>query len=120
MENNKNHTNCPKCDNDKKWPIGRIFWGLLLIILGGLLIIDNFNLVNVNWLDLWRLWPLIIIAIGLSVLSIRSIVWKIFTIILAIVTLIAVVYIALGNYSNGLLQKQINIDQNGIHIVISN
>ena len=122
MENNKSTANCPRCNRDKNWAIGRIFWGLLLVLVGGMLIADNFGWVNVNWSDLWRLWPLFIIAAGISVLSIRGIVWKIFTIILALATLCAIGYVAMSGtpWANSSIEKQINIDRDGVHILIKN
>ena len=120
MENTKNAVNCPRCDRDKNWGIGRIFWGLLLVLIGGLLIADNFGWVSVNWLDLWRLWPLFIIAAGLSVLSVRGIVWKIFTIIFALSILGAIGYVAISGtpWASSSIEKQVNIDRDGIHILI--
>lgn len=47
----------------------RIFIGLIIVLLGLQLLASNYGW---NWalsFDLWRLWPLIIILIGLSVLS---------------------------------------------------
>ena len=112
MENNFKASK-PKNDN---WNIGRIFWGLLLVLIGGMLVADNFGWLNVNWGDLWRLWPLVIIAIGVSILSVKGIVWKIFTIVLAAVTLGAIAFVALGNYSGPNVNHDIKIDKNGVHI----
>ncbi|MHB1475775.1 MAG: LiaI-LiaF-like domain-containing protein [Dermatophilaceae bacterium] len=36
-------------------------WGVVLIVVGGLLLAQEFT--NI---DLWRFWPVIIIALGLS------------------------------------------------------
>jgi hypothetical protein len=81
------------------WNIGRLFWGLLLVLIGGLILANNFGLVAVHWAGLWRLWPLVIIAAGLSTLSLTSWIWRILAIVLAIATLVAVAFVATGNYS---------------------
>jgi len=116
MENNKFNSTVSKSGN---WGIGRIFWGLLLVMVGGMLIAENFGYINVNWVDLWRLWPLLVIAAGLSILSVKSIVWKIFTVVLAVVTLSAIAFVALSTYSNTRpLNREIQIDQNGVHMFL--
>ena len=116
MENN----NIKPSHKNSNLNIGRIFWGLLLILVGGLLVIDNFAWANVNWSELWRLWPLLIIAAGLSILSIRSVVWKILSAVLAIFTLAAVAFVALsGNIgADAIGCHDIQIDKSGIHIVV--
>ena len=93
----------PKAKKVKKepvsWSVSKIFWGLLLIIIGTLIFLNNINVVNVNWLNLWRLWPLMIIAVGLSVLSLRNLFWKIFVTLLVFVTMGIIVWVAIGGYS---------------------
>lgn len=56
----------------KKWRLGSVFWGLLFMLVGGLLLLDNFNIVSVNFANLWQLWPVLIIVAGASMLSLRS------------------------------------------------
>jgi hypothetical protein len=45
-----------------------IFWGLLFIGLGLLVLINNFASVIMDWSTIWKLWPLTIVLIGLSIL----------------------------------------------------
>lgn len=45
-----------------------IFWGLLLIGLGLLIFINNFTTIFMDWASIWKLWPLTIVLIGLSIL----------------------------------------------------
>ncbi|MGB2787436.1 MAG: DUF5668 domain-containing protein, partial [Candidatus Saccharimonadaceae bacterium] len=56
----------------KRWNVGNLFWGLMLIFIGTLVLIDNLNIVNVNFGDLWQLWPIFIIGAGVSMLSLRG------------------------------------------------
>lgn len=51
-----------------------VFWGLSLIIIGGLLVARNLGFVDFDWFNILRLWPLIFILWGLSVLPIREII----------------------------------------------
>ena len=49
-----------------------IFWGLSLIIIGSLLVARNLGMAHFDWFNIIRLWPLIFILWGLSVLPIRE------------------------------------------------
>ena len=48
--------------------LSTLFWGVLLIAIGGLFLINNLGLLNVNWETIWRLWPMILVFWGLSIL----------------------------------------------------
>lgn len=74
------------------WAIGKYFWGLSFILLGGLFLASNFGLINIEWSNLWRLWPLFIVATGLSILSARNIIWRIFSIIITTLIFAAIVW----------------------------
>jgi hypothetical protein len=45
------------------------WWGYILIGLGVLFTLENFDLINFDWL--WRLWPLALIVIGIFILRRR-------------------------------------------------
>jgi len=81
-----------------KWPLERLFWGLLLIVIGGLILADNFGYAEVNWTDVWRLWPFAVIAAGLSIIASRTLLWRLVTIVFIILTLGAVIFVALNEY----------------------
>ena len=52
---------------------GYLFWGIFFVLLGGIPLVDRLGVIDAAaWGDLWRLWPLIIIAIGLAILVGRS------------------------------------------------
>ncbi|MBN2615847.1 MAG: hypothetical protein JXR71_09155 [Bacteroidales bacterium] len=50
-----------------------VFWGLILIIFGVLLIGRNLDLFNFDWYNFLRLWPVLFILWGISVLPIRDV-----------------------------------------------
>lgn len=56
----------------KSFRVGAIFWGALFIFVGTLLLLDNLNVVNVNFMNLWQLWPVLIIGAGVSMFSLRG------------------------------------------------
>jgi len=41
---------------------GSIFWGAVLIILGAIFLLANFNVVSYD--NLWRFWPVLVIGFG--------------------------------------------------------
>ncbi|MCL1630691.1 cell wall-active antibiotics response protein LiaF [Sporolactobacillus sp. CPB3-1] len=45
-----------------------LFWGLLFLIYGGLLLADDSGILVFKWADFWKLWPYLIIYFGLSLL----------------------------------------------------
>jgi TM2 domain-containing membrane protein YozV len=47
-------------------PSGSIFWGIVLIVIGVLGILANFDVIY--WETLWRLWPVAVIVIGLKLI----------------------------------------------------
>jgi len=95
------------------WHIGKIFWGLLLILVGGLLLANNFGLISVSWNNLWQLWPLAVIAAGLSVLSFRNMIWRIVVtvFVLAILGLVAWVAIYGTSFNSPILTRDITVNK---------
>ncbi|MBE0650203.1 MAG: hypothetical protein IH595_05115 [Bacteroidales bacterium] len=49
-----------------------VFWGLILIIIGGLAIGRNLDLIYFDWYSFLKLWPVIFILWGISVLPMRD------------------------------------------------
>ncbi len=51
-----------------------IFWGLILIVFGILFTLENLNVIDFDWYNLWRLWPVIIIMWGISILPAKDVI----------------------------------------------
>ena len=81
----------------KNWNIGAMFWGLLFVLIGVLLLLNNFGIIEVNLSNIWQLWPVLIIGIGLSVLSPRGWLWGIISVILTIAMLGLVAFAVIDN-----------------------
>ncbi len=45
-----------------------IFWGLLFVSLGVLILINNFSGIYWDWIGLWKLWPLLFILWGIAIM----------------------------------------------------
>ncbi|GAA0471290.1 cell wall-active antibiotics response protein LiaF [Alkalibacillus silvisoli] len=50
-------------------PGGSWFWGIFFFVFGSLLWAGNFELIDYSFLDVWRLWPLILVYIGANLLT---------------------------------------------------
>jgi hypothetical protein len=56
-------------DKNASFRYRSIFWPILLIGIGGLWFLFNLEIIpRGNWTNLWRLWPLFLIAIGLDLI----------------------------------------------------
>lgn len=47
---------------DQAYGRGNAAWGIALIAIGGVLLLDRFDLIDIG--DFWRLWPLILMYFG--------------------------------------------------------
>lgn len=48
--------------------VSKIFAGILIILLGLALFLSNFDLLTLNWHFIFRLWPILLVLAGISVL----------------------------------------------------
>src|SRR5512135_2983203 len=48
--------------------VSTLFWGILLVLIGGLFLLSNLAVLDVNWGTIWRLWPMILVFWGLSIM----------------------------------------------------
>ena len=52
---------------------GRVFWGMVFLTIGVVLMLERFHVVSVSWLPLWKFWPLILVFWGIAILVAHSI-----------------------------------------------
>jgi len=50
-----------------------VFWGTLLIVIGLLFLFDRLGVFELEWFMVWRLWPVLLILWGVSILPVRGI-----------------------------------------------
>lgn len=48
--------------------VNTLFWGILFVLIGGLFLLSNMAVLDVNWGTVWRLWPMILVFWGLSIM----------------------------------------------------
>jgi hypothetical protein len=49
----------------------KVIWGLILIFIGAVFLLNNFGVINFYWGSVWRFWPIIFILIGANMLFSR-------------------------------------------------
>lgn len=65
----------------------KIFWGVLLIFIGILIILRNVGVMYFSWWSLFRLWPLLLILWGISVIPVKNYVKLILSLITIVIGL---------------------------------
>ncbi|MCD4745988.1 MAG: DUF5668 domain-containing protein [Bacteroidales bacterium] len=50
-----------------------VFWGVIFITIGSLFILKNLNIIYFNWYSILRLWPLLLVLWGISILPVKTI-----------------------------------------------
>lgn len=50
----------------------RIIWGIVLLFIGGILLLQNFNVIDFEWGVIWKFWPVVLILIGVNMLFSNS------------------------------------------------
>lgn len=74
-----------------------IFWGILLVAIGALFILDNMDLVNFSFSALISLWPLLLVVWGISLLPFKGI-YK--TVLALVIAAFALVYASTSDRSS--------------------
>lgn len=49
----------------------KVMWGLILIFIGSVFLLNNFGVINFSWGSVWRFWPIIFILTGANMLFSR-------------------------------------------------
>jgi hypothetical protein len=71
----------------------KIFWGLLLVLIGILFILKNTGVVFFSWHTIWHLWPVVLILWGISLIPVKD--W--IKLVLSIAT-VAITFVAVQQY----------------------
>jgi len=48
--------------------LDRIMWGIVLLFIGGVLLLENFQIIDFHWGSVWRFWPIFLIIAGVNIL----------------------------------------------------
>lgn len=52
--------------------LDRIMWGIVLLFIGGVLLLENFGIIDFYWSSVWRFWPIFLIIAGINILFSKS------------------------------------------------
>ncbi len=52
--------------------LDRVIWGVLLLFIGGVLLLDNFDIIEFYWRNVWSFFPVFIIILGVNILFNRN------------------------------------------------
>lgn len=50
----------------------RVMWGIVLLFVGIVLLLDNFNVIEFYWRNVWNFWPVFLIISGVNILFNRN------------------------------------------------
>jgi hypothetical protein len=48
--------------------LNRILWGIILLFVGAVLLLENFNVIEFYWRNVWGFWPVFLIIAGVNIL----------------------------------------------------
>jgi len=68
----------------------KIFWGLLLVIIGVLFILKNTGAIFFSWHTIWHLWPVILILWGISLIPVKDWIKLVLSLVTVVITFFAV------------------------------
>jgi hypothetical protein len=67
----------------------KIFWGLLLVIIGILFILKNTGVLFFSWHTMWHLWPVILILWGISLIPVKDWIKLVLSLLTVVITFFA-------------------------------
>lgn len=87
---------------------GRYIWGLTLVIIGVIALLQYYHVVTVDGESVARMWPLLIVFAGISLLAVRSWLWGSAVILLIVTLLAGAVAVATGYLQPPVAQRPAN------------
>lgn len=80
----------------------KVFWGVILVLIGVFFILKNVGVIYFDWVTIWRMWPLILILWGISLIPVKDYLKLIFSVVaIGLAVLLVNRYDKNGYYSFG-------------------
>ena len=93
-----------------------IFWGTLFIVLGILILANNFSTINLYWDNLWQYWPLVLVLLGVSML-VKNVAGKSIIAGAAAVVLALVIFASVNFTTSYIFDDNFEVDIGPTHLV---
>lgn len=68
----------------------KIFWGVLLVLIGILFILKNTGVLFFTWHSMWQLWPVILILWGISLIPVKDWIKLVLSLVTVVITFFAI------------------------------
>lgn len=68
----------------------KIFWGVMLVIIGVLFILKNTGAIYFNWHTVWNLWPVVLILWGISILPVKDWIKLVSSLAIVLISFVAI------------------------------
>ncbi len=68
-----------------------LFWGVILVAIGILFILGNLDFLNFNWWNIFRMWPMLLVLLGVTLLPIKNGIKMVLTLVIAALTIVLLV-----------------------------
>jgi len=49
----------------------KILWGIILVYVGVIFLLENFDIIDFSWMYVWKFWPLLLLISGVNILVTR-------------------------------------------------
>ncbi|SFB94612.1 hypothetical protein SAMN05421747_102260 [Parapedobacter composti] len=70
----------------------KLSWGLILLVVGAVLLLDNLDIINFYWRSVFSMWPVILIVIGINLLMPKQGIGNAVSVVVTIAALAFVAY----------------------------
>jgi len=69
--------------------LDKVMWGIILLFVGGVLLLENFHVIDFYWRNVWRFWPIFLIIGGVNILfnKNKSQLGSVISIVILVITL---------------------------------
>lgn len=69
-----------------------IFWGVILITIGALFFLKNLDIIWFSWRAIFRLWPLLLVLWGISILPIKNLIKLLLSFAAVLITILVIYF----------------------------